>query len=105
MKKSGIKNLTSILGFAFALLIGISGSLHAQNETKTTSLTSKVQRIIDAKKLILLRWKLSFPISRRCWLIFMEIIFAFFRIIPKRIEHPQATEAKISARQSPETAC
>ena len=41
MKKSGIKNLTSILGFAFALLIGISGSLHAQNETKTTSLTSK----------------------------------------------------------------
>ena len=51
MKKSGIKNLTSILGFAFALLIGISGSLHAQNETKTTSLTSKSSvRIIDAKK-------------------------------------------------------
>ena len=52
MKKSGIKNLTSILGFAFALLIGISGSLHAQNETKTTSLTSKSSvRIIDAKKI------------------------------------------------------
>ena len=99
MKKSGIKNLTSILGFAFALLIGISGSLHAQNETKTTSLTSKSSvRIIDAKKINPTTVEIEFSNQQKMLVDFYgNNIFRLFQDNSgKGLRDPQAQpEAKI----------
>ena len=99
MKKSGIKNLTSILGFAFALLIGISGSLHAQNETKTTSLTSKSSvRIIDAKKINPTMVEIEFSNQQKMLVDFYgNNIFRLFQDNSgKGLRDPQAQpEAKI----------
>ena len=99
MKKSGIKNLTSILGFAFALLIGISGSLHAQNETKTTSLTTKSSvRIIDAKKINPTTVEIEFSNQQKMLVDFYgNNIFRLFQDNSgKGLRDPQAQpEAKI----------
>lgn len=99
MKKSGIKNLTSILGFAFALLIGISGSLHAQNETKTTSLTFKSSvRIIDAKKINPTTVEIEFSNQQKMLVDFYgNNIFRLFQDNSgKGLRDPQAQpEAKI----------
>ena len=99
MKKSGIKNLASIAGFAFALLIGTFGSLHAQNETKTTSLTSKSSvRIIDAKKINPTTVEIEFSNLQKMLLDFYgNNIFRLFQDNSgKGLRDPQAQpEAKI----------
>ena len=99
MKKSGIKNLASIAGFAFALLIGTFGSLHAQNETKTTSLTSKSSvRIIDAKKINPTTVEIEFSNQQKMLLDFYgNNIFRLFQDNSgKGLRDPQAQpEAKI----------
>lgn len=99
MKKSGIKNLTSITGLAFALLIGTFSSLHAQNETKTTSLTSKSSvRIIDAKKINPTMVEIEFSNQQKMLVDFYgNNIFRLFQDNSgKGLRDPQAQpEAKI----------
>lgn len=99
MKKSGIKNLTSITGLAFALLIGTFSSLHAQNETKTMSLTSKSSvRIIDAKKINPTMVEIEFSNQQKMLVDFYgNNIFRLFQDNSgKGLRDPQAQpEAKI----------
>lgn len=109
MKKSGIKNLASIAGFAFALLIGTFGDLHAQNETKTTSLTSKSSvRIIDAKKINPTTVEIEFSICKKMLLDFYgNNIFRLFQDNSgKGLRDPRAlSRNKNPARQSPKITC